>query len=217
MSVHTDDAQTLDTLARSRIVPVIVLDDPRQARPLADALLAGGISCAEITLRTPAGLAAVAELASRDDLLVGAGTVLTAHQVDAAVDAGAQFIVSPGLGLDVVDRARRRGVTVLPGVATATELQAAAGAGLGAVKFFPAGALGGLGMLDALSGPFPGMRFMPSGGVTAANAGAYLAHPAVFAVGGSWMVPRAVVNAGDAATITRLCRAAVAALAVENA
>ncbi len=204
----------LNRLAVARIVPVIVLDDAADAGPLADALLAGGIDCAEITLRTPAGLAAVQALAHRDDILVGAGTVLTAAQTDEAVAAGARFVVSPGLGLDVVHRAQRLGVTVLPGVATATELQAAAAAGLGAVKFFPAGALGGLGMLNALAGPFPGMRFMPSGGVTAENASDYLAHPSVFAVGGSWMVPRALIGAGRFAEITALCRRTVDALAV---
>jgi len=204
----------LDRLAVARIVPVIVLDDAADAGPLADALLAGGIDCAEITLRTPAGLAAVQALAHRDDILVGAGTVLTAAQTDEAVAAGARFVVSPGLGLDVVSRAQQLGVAVLPGVATATELQTAAAAGLGAVKFFPAGALGGLGMLDALAGPFPGMRFMPSGGVTAENAADYLAHPSVFAVGGSWMVPRTLIGAGRFAEITALCRRTVDALAV---
>ena len=204
----------LDRLAVARIVPVIVLDDAADAGPLADALLAGGIDCAEITLRTPAGLAAVQALAHRDDILVGAGTVLTAAQTDEAVAAGARFVVSPGLGLDVVSRAQQLGVAVLPGVATATELQAAAAAGLGAVKFFPAGALGGLGMLNALAGPFPGMRFMPSGGVTAENASDYLAHPSVFAVGGSWMVPRTLIGAGRFAEITALCRRTVDALAV---
>ena len=207
----------LDRLAVARIVPVIVLDDAADAGPLADALLAGGIDCAEITLRTPAGLAAVQALAHRDDILVGAGTVLTAAQTDEAVAAGARFVVSPGLGLDVVQRARQLGVTVLPGVATATELQAAAAAGLGAVKFFPAGALGGLAMLDALAGPFPGMRFMPSGGVTAENAADYLAHPSVFAVGGSWMVPRTLIGAGRFAEITALCHRTVDALAVPGA
>lgn len=206
----------LDRLAVARIVPVIVLDDAADAGPLADALLAGGIDCAEITLRTPAGLAAVHALAHRDDILVGAGTVLSAAQTDEAVAAGARFLVSPGLGLDVVQRAQQLGVTVLPGVATATELQAAAAAGLGTVKFFPAGALGGLGMLDALAGPFPGMRFMPSGGVTAGNAADYLAHPSVFAVGGSWMVPRGLIGAGRFAEITALCRRTVDALAVHG-
>lgn len=210
------DLPTIDWLGQARLVPVIVLDDPADAEPLADALLAGGIDCAEITFRTPAGPAAVAALAHRHDLLVGAGTVLTADQVDVAVAAGARFLVSPGLDLDMVERARQHGVTVLPGVATATEVQAAVGAGLGAVKFFPAGQLGGLGMLDALAGPFPGMRFMPSGGVTEANAGEYLGHPSVFAVGASWMVPRSMIRMGDFASVTRLCRRAVAALAVSH-
>jgi 2-dehydro-3-deoxyphosphogluconate aldolase/(4S)-4-hydroxy-2-oxoglutarate aldolase len=210
------DDPALDWLSRSRLVPVIVLDDAAHAEQLADALLAGGIDCAEITFRTAAGPGALATLADRNDLLVGAGTVVTPDQVDAAVDSGAKFIVSPGLGLDVVERAQHHGVAVLPGVATASEVQAAASAGLAAVKLFPADQLGGLSMLDALAGPFPTMRFMPSGGITAANAADYLLHPSVFAVGASWTAPRAMIQAGDFEIITQLCRRAIDSLAVPD-
>jgi 2-dehydro-3-deoxyphosphogluconate aldolase/(4S)-4-hydroxy-2-oxoglutarate aldolase len=199
----------LDQLAVIRVVPVVVIDDPAHAEALADALVAGGLPCAEITFRTPAAEAAIHNISARGDILVGAGTVLTAAQVDRAVDAGARFVVSPGFGIDVVTRARERGIAVLPGVATASEIQAAVGAGLNAVKFFPAEQSGGLDMLGALSAPFPGLRFMPSGGVSPTNAAGYLAHPAVFAVGGSWMVPRATVATGDFETVRRLTKETV--------
>jgi len=177
-------------------MPIVTLDDPRQAHPLADSLLAGGISCVEVTLRTPAGIRAIELLAAREELLVGAGTVVNAAQVDLAADAGAAFVVSPGLGLDVLERARERGLAVLPGVASASEVQAAVLQGLERVKLFPAGVLGGLGLIDAIAGPFPQVSFMPSGGVSAANLGAYLAHPAVFSAGCSWIATRGDIAAG---------------------
>lgn len=203
----------LERIGTMGVVPVVVLDDVAQAEPLGDALVAGGLPCAEVTFRTAAGEAALEALAARGDLLVGAGTVLTAAQVDRAVDAGAAFIVSPGLSAEVVRRAQERGVTALPGTATASEVQAAVNLGLEAVKLFPARILGGTDMLDALCGPFPGMRFMPSGGVTLASAGEYLQHPAVLAVGGSWMVPRSRIAAGDFDAIRSLTEETVSALA----
>ncbi len=202
---HTSTATVPEMLADIRIVPVVVLDDPSGANELADALVAGGISCAEITFRTPAGLEALKSLRGRTDILLGAGTVLDAADVDLAADAGARFIVSPGFGADVAARCRERGLTAIPGVATASELQAAVAAGLRHVKFFPAEQAGGLPMLSALSGPFPEVRFMPSGGLRPDNVNAYLDHPAVFAAGGSWMVPRATIVAGDFQEIARLC------------
>ena len=194
-----------DTLTAIGIVPVIVLDDPSRANELADALIEGGIPCAEITFRTPAGLEALKALRGRTDILLGAGTVLNATDVDLAADAGARFIVSPGLGTDVMDRCRERGLIAIPGITTASELQAAAAAGLRHVKFFPAELAGGIPMLNTLFAPFPGMSFMPSGGLTFDNVSAYLEHPAVFAAGGSWMVPRAAITAGDFGEVTRLC------------
>lgn len=183
----------LTRIAALRVMPVVVLDDASRASPLADALVSGGIPCAEITFRTPAGERALRALATRTDILVGAGTVLTVEQVDRAVDSGARFIVSPGLDRDVVERAKELAVPMLPGIATPTELQAAVGLGLDAVKLFPAEQLGGLGMIDALAAPFPRVRFMPSGGITLRNAADYLAHPSVFAIGGSWMAPRDLI------------------------
>lgn len=143
----------LERLAVLRVVPIVVLDDSRAAAPLADALVDGGLACAEVTLLTSAGLATIAAMSSRSDILVGAGTILTPHQVDEVVDAGTQFIVSPGFALDVVNRARERRVLVLPGTVTASELQAALGEGLEAVKIFPAEVLGGVPLISALAGP----------------------------------------------------------------
>jgi 2-dehydro-3-deoxyphosphogluconate aldolase/(4S)-4-hydroxy-2-oxoglutarate aldolase len=207
---------TLPTLQRA-IVPVVVLDDERGAEPLADALTKGGISCAEITFRTAAAPSAIRRIAARPDFLVGAGTVITPGQVDAAVDAGARFIVSPGLDLDVVTRARQLGVPVLPGIATPSELQAAVRAGLTAVKVFPVDQLGGVGFLDALSAPFPEVRFFPSGGIRPDNARSFLDHPAVFAIGASWMVSRTDVRSGRFDRITRASRAAATALELDEA
>ena len=204
---------SFEDLERIRIVPVIVIDDAGAAPDLAAALEAGGIGCAEITLRTTSGIAAIRAVATaHPGFTVGAGTVLTVDDVDRVAEAGARFVVSPGLDEVVVDHARERGLAALPGIATATELQRAVGAGLERVKFFPAGSLGGVDAIETLSGPFPGIRFLPSGGVSASNARAYLASPAVFAVSGSWMAPRDLIAAADWGEITRRSAAAVALL-----
>lgn len=203
----------LDELALRRIVPVVVLDDAASAGPLAEALVSGGLPVAEVTLRTAAALDAIAAMAARNDLLVGAGTVLTAAQVDQAVDAGARFVVSPGTSRAVVERARERGVAVLPGAVTATEIQAALDLGIDTVKFFPAGTSGGTAAIKALAAPFGGVRFVPTGGISAANLDEYLSIPSVVAVGGSWMVPQAAIREGDFDAVRRLTAEAVAALA----
>jgi 2-dehydro-3-deoxyphosphogluconate aldolase / (4S)-4-hydroxy-2-oxoglutarate aldolase len=187
----------IETLSAARIVPVIVIDDAARAGDLADALAEGGIRAVEVTLRTAAGLDAMAAMAAHGGLTVGAGTVLTTDQVNASADAGATFVVSPGVDDDVISRAQELGLAALPGTATATEVQRALRAGLTELKLFPADRLGGLAMLDSLAGPFPGIRFMPSGGVGAGNAVDYLAHPAVFAISGSWMATRAAIGAAD--------------------
>ena len=186
----------VERLARDRFLPVVVLDDVDEAEPLADALVAGGLGTVEVTLRTPAGLPALRRLAGRSDLLVGAGTVVEAEQVDAVVAAGARFVVTPGFDHSVVHRCRRLGVPVLPGVATASEVMAALSLGVDVVKLFPAGLLGGPAMVDALAGPFPGLRVVPSGGVTADSAPEYLARPSVPAVSGSWVTPRDLRSLG---------------------
>jgi 2-dehydro-3-deoxyphosphogluconate aldolase / (4S)-4-hydroxy-2-oxoglutarate aldolase len=198
-------------LERVRVLPVVSLSDAALARPLAEALLAGGLPIAEITLRTAAGLASIREAAAVPGFTVAAGTVLTAEQVDACVDAGAGMIVSPGLDDAVVARTQERGATAVPGVATASEVQRALAAGCTDLKLFPAGLLGGPDLIRALGAPFPQVRFVPSGGVSAATAPDYARLPNVLAVSGSWMVPADAV-ATDPARITALAREAVAAV-----
>ncbi|PKQ31944.1 MAG: keto-deoxy-phosphogluconate aldolase [Actinobacteria bacterium HGW-Actinobacteria-2] len=192
-----------------RIVPVVVLDEVEAADPLAAALVAGGLPVAEVTFRTPAAADAIRVMAERGDIMVGAGTVLSARQVDDAVAAGASFVVSPGFSAAVVDRCAELGVPVLPGAVTATEIQAALEAGLSVVKFFPAATSGGPAAIRALAAPFPGLRFVPTGGVAADNLADYLAIPAVVAVGGSWMVARSLISAGAFVEVSRLAREAV--------
>lgn len=201
-------------LDRLAIVPVVVIDDPGRAPDLIAALVAGGIRCAEITLRTEAAIPAIraAAEAATDDFLVAAGTVLSRTDVEDAVHAGARLIVSPGLDDAVVARSAELGVASVPGVATATEVQRAFSVGLERLKFFPAAPMGGLAMMEALAAPFPGVRFMPSGGVDASNAAEYAASPAVFAVSGSWMAPRELIAAGDWLEITRRSREAMTAV-----
>lgn len=197
-------------LSLAHIVPVVVVDDAANADALAGALVAGGLPVAEVTLRTDAALRSIRTMAARGDILVGAGTVLTVAQVDDVVAAGASFVVSPGLSQSVVERCRERGVFVLPGAVTATEIQAALELGLTTVKFFPANTCGGAPAIAALAAPFGEVGFVPTGGVGPQNLAEYLAVPAVLAVGGSWMVPRDRVNAGDFTGITQLTAAAVA-------
>jgi 2-dehydro-3-deoxyphosphogluconate aldolase/(4S)-4-hydroxy-2-oxoglutarate aldolase len=200
----------LSALIAARLVPVVVLDDAADADGLAGALVAGGLPVAEVTFRTPAAQDSIRAMAARGDVLVGAGTVLTPAQVDQAVAAGARFVVSPGLSRAVVERCQEHGVLALPGAVTATEVQAALELGLNTVKFFPAGTSGGAAAIAALSGPFGGVQFVPTGGVGPGNLAQYLAIGAVAAVGGSWMVPRDRVKAGDFAAIRQLTADAVA-------
>ena len=200
----------LSALSSARLVPVVVLDDASDADDLAGALVAGGLPVAEVTFRTAAAQDSIRAMADRGDILVGAGTVLTAAQVDQAVAAGASFVVSPGLSRAVVERCQEHGVLVLPGAITATEIQAALELGLTTVKFFPAGTSGGAPAIKALSAPFVGVSFVPTGGVGPNNLGDYLSLPSVVAVGGSWMVPNTLVTAGDFAGIAQLTADAVA-------
>lgn len=198
----------------SRIIPVVVIHQADRAEALGEALVAGGIPVAEVTLRTAAALAAIRRLSANEDLLVGAGTVLTAHQVDQAAEAGAEFIVSPGFSAAVVRRAQQHGLPVFPGAVTPTEIMAALDLGLTTLKFFPANVYGGPAALKALGAPFPQVRFVPTGGVSTGNLADYLSLPSVAAVGGSWMVPTDAIDAGDTTTIRRLCAEAVRAAAI---
>ena len=194
----------LQVLEQARVVPLITLADANAASPLREALAAAELPLAEVALRTPAAGEALRRLAGDPGLLVGAGTVITADQAEFAAGAGARFIVSPGFSPAVVHRSRELGLLAIPGIATATELQAAYEAGLRLVKFFPAEPTGGTRTLQALAAVYPQVQFLPSGGITAANLASYLHRPEVLAVSGSWMVPEKAILAGDFATVTQL-------------
>jgi 2-dehydro-3-deoxyphosphogluconate aldolase/(4S)-4-hydroxy-2-oxoglutarate aldolase len=182
--------EALARLRATRVVPVIVIDDPDDAVPLARALTAGGLACAEITFRTPRAADALRRIAAEvPEMFVGAGTVLTPAQAKAARDAGAQFIVAPGFGPRMVDYCLEQGLPVFPGICTPTEVEAALEKGLTTLKFFPAEQSGGLAFLKAIAGPYVGVNFMPTGGINANNIGSYLAFNRVVACGGSWMAP----------------------------
>jgi len=200
-----------DLAAQGPVIPVIVLQRLDDALPLAEALLAGGVRVLEVTLRTPAALAGIEVIArALPDAIVGAGTLRTPADVRAALDAGARFGVSPGYAATLSAECRRLGLPLLPGVATASEVMAAAADGHDLLKFFPAAAAGGVPMLKALAGPFPEVVFCPTGGVGPDNAASYLALPNVAVCGGSWLTPDDAVVAGDWARITRLAREAAA-------
>ena len=202
-------AEALETLSRIGLVPVITIDSPRNAVPLAEALLDGGIGCAEVTFRTPSAGEAIHGISSTcGELLVGAGTVLTVEQAEQAEQAGARYVVAPGFDPAVVDWCQAHNVPVIPGVATPTEISMALARGLDLLKFFPAEAMGGVPTLRALSAPFASVRFVPTGGITAANLPQYLALPNVAACGGSWMVKESMISAGKFTEIARLSRQA---------
>lgn len=201
----------VDRIREIGIVPVVEVPDAALAVPLADALAAAGIPCAEVTFRTTAAAEAIRRLRdARPGLLVGAGTVLTVAQVEEAVAAGAAFVVSPGFGRAVVERCLEAGLPVLPGVCTPTEVQAALDAGLTTLKLFPAEAVGGVAYLRALASPFGQVRFVPTGGIDAANLASYLALPNVAACGGSWFVRRELLERGDWTAVERLAAEAAA-------
>lgn len=204
---------TLAELTQYRIVPVVVLNDATNADGLAQALVAGGLPVAEVTFRTAAAAESIKIMAQRDDLIVGAGTVRNVQQVEQAIEAGAKFIVSPGLRADIVKRAQEIGVPVLPGVATPSEILAAEDLGIKTVKFFPANVYGGAAGIKALSAPFGDIQFVPTGGVKPTNLGEFLTIPCIPAVGGSWMVPAKTVDAGEFDKITALCREAMSLVA----
>jgi 2-dehydro-3-deoxyphosphogluconate aldolase/(4S)-4-hydroxy-2-oxoglutarate aldolase len=189
--MNTAPASPLERLRALRLVPVIVIDDPDDAVPLARALSDGGLPCAEVTFRTSRAGEALERIAAEcPDVLAGAGTVLTPAQAAAARKAGAQFIVSPGFGPAVVDYCLEHDIPVFPGVATPTEIEAALVKGLSVMKFFPAEPLGGVNYLKAMSAPYGKIEFMPTGGISPSNVGGYLALKQVVACGGSWMAPQ---------------------------
>jgi 2-dehydro-3-deoxyphosphogluconate aldolase/(4S)-4-hydroxy-2-oxoglutarate aldolase len=193
------------------ILPVIALDDAAQAVPLARSLAAGGIPVAEVTFRTAAGEEAIRRIAQEvPEVMVGAGTVLTTEQVDRAAGAGAKFIVSPGTNMKVVCHCQEAGVQPIPGVVTPTEIETAMELGLDILKFFPAELSGGLGMIRALAVPYTQVKFIPTGGITAANMEEYLCYDRILACGGSWMVKKDLINAGQYDEIRLLAAEAAA-------
>lgn len=201
----------LEVMHDAPVIPVIVLQDAAQAVPLARALVAGRIRMLEVTLRTPVALACIEAIAKEvPDAVVGAGTVRSAADAQAAAMAGARFVVSPGYTRSVGKACHDLGIALLPGVATGSEIMMAQEDGYTALKFFPAMQSGGTGMLKAWQGPFNDVRFCPTGGVTAANAGEFLALANVACVGGSWLTPADAVEKGDWARITQLARGAAA-------
>lgn len=176
------------------VIPVLVIEDAAQAEPVGRALVAGGLKALEVTLRTPAALEAITAMSRIEGAVVGAGTILRPRDVEGALKAGAQFLVSPGLSPALVDAAKANGAPLLPGVATASEILRGLELGLTHFKFFPAEANGGVAALKALIAPIAEARFCPTGGVTLANAPQYLALESVLCVGGSWMVPKGPAN-----------------------
>jgi 2-dehydro-3-deoxyphosphogluconate aldolase/(4S)-4-hydroxy-2-oxoglutarate aldolase len=195
-----------DELRKTRIVPVIVIKDVANAVPLAKALVEGGLNILEITMRTPAALDAIKAIAAEvKDAIVGAGTVINSDQFAAASNAGAQFVVSPGLTEEVVRASRDFQVPILPGVATASDIMRGLGMGLSTFKFFPAESIGGAPAIKALGGPFPQVRFCPTGGIGAKNLASYLSLPNVICAGGSWMVPS---DLNEAVAFTRAAQMA---------
>ncbi len=203
--------KVLEEIGRMGIVPVVVLDDAKDAEPLAKALCDGGLPCAEVTFRTAAAEESIRIMSEKfPDMLVGAGTVLTTEQVDRAVAAGAKFIVSPGLNPRIVKYCVDKGILITPGTANPSDVEQALEQGLEVVKFFPAEQAGGLKMIKAMAAPYTTVKFMPTGGINANNVRDYLAYDRIIACGGSWMVKGDLVKAGNFEKITELVKEAVA-------
>ena len=203
--------EVLKKIQEIGIVPVVVLDDAKDAAPLAKALIDGGLPCAEVTFRTEAAEECIRIMAEQfPEMLVGAGTVLTTDQVDRAVAAGAKFIVSPGLNPRIVKYCVEKGILITPGCANPSDVEQAIENGLEVVKFFPAEQAGGLPMIKAMAAPYTNMMFMPTGGISPSNVRDYLRVKKIIACGGSWMVKGDLVKSGDYAKITELSKEAVA-------
>ena len=187
------------------IVPVVVIEDASAAAAMSDALCEGGLPAAEVTFRTAAAAEAISIMKQRHpEMLIGAGTVLNGVQVDRAMQAGAEFIVSPGINPNTVRHCQQSEITVIPGTQTPSDMELAVELGLDTVKFFPAELSGGIAMIKACAEPFTGLSFMPSGGINASNAADYLAYDRIIAVGGSWMVRKDLISAGSFDTIRKL-------------
>ena len=201
---------TLEKLGQFGVVPVVVLDDAKDAKPLAKALCDGGLACAEVTFRTDAAEESIRIMTEAyPEMVVGAGTVLTTEQADRAIAAGASFIVTPGLDPEIVRHCIEKNIPITPGVVTPSELAQAYSLGLRIVKFFPAEPSGGLPMIKALAAPYYMMQFRPTGGISAATLSDYLRYEKIFACGGSWMVKGELIKSGDFDKITSLTKEAV--------
>jgi 2-dehydro-3-deoxyphosphogluconate aldolase/(4S)-4-hydroxy-2-oxoglutarate aldolase len=199
-----------EATARAPVVPVLTVHEADHAEPLAEALIRGGMTSVEITLRTPAALEVIRRMGMMgDDLIVGAGTIISEGDVDAAVKAGSAFLVTPGMSPLLLEALSDHDGIILPGIATASEAMARFEEGFGVMKFFPAEAAGGARFLKSLAGPLPHMDFMPTGGITPQNAGDYLSLPNVIAVGGSWIATKEEMAAGDWSAITAKAKEAV--------
>lgn len=203
---------TIQTLAQHRLIPVISLPNAELSNPLADALVAAGLPCVEITFRTAAAEEAIRILAKRGDLFVAAGTVLTIDQAKRAIDAGARCLLSPGTDPTVIEWCRANHADIIPGVATPTDILLAKRLGLSILKFFPAEAMGGTSAIKAIAGPFPELRFIPTGGISPDNLAGYLALPNVLACGGSWLVNRSVLDQRDFNAVREMTSQAVASI-----
>lgn len=202
--------ELLERIGEIGIVPVVVLNDVKDAEPLAQALCDGGLPCAEVTFRTDAAEESIRRMTkSFPDMLVGAGTVLTIDQVDRAVAAGAKFIVSPGLNPKIVKYCNEKGVLIIPGCANPSDVEQAIENGLSVVKFFPAEQAGGLNYIKAIAAPYTGLKFMPTGGINPKNVRSYLAYDKILACGGSWMVKGDLVQAGEFDKVRELVKEAV--------
>ena len=190
--------EVLEQFKKIGIIPVVVLDDAKDAEPLGRALMEGGLPCAEVTFRTAAAEEAIRIMSEKfPDMLVGAGTVLTTEQVDRAVAAGAKFIVSPGINPKVVDYCVKKNIPITPGTCNPSNVETALEFGLDVVKFFPAEAAGGLNYIKAIAAPYTGVQFMPTGGINAENVKDYLKYDRIIACGGSWMVKGELIKNGD--------------------
>ena len=202
--------EVLQKIQEIGIVPVVVLNDAKDAAPLAKALCDGGLPCAEVTFRTEAAEESIRIMAEQfPDMLIGAGTVLTTEQVDRAVAAGAKFIVSPGLNPRIVKYCVEKGILITPGCANPSDIEQALENGLEVVKFFPAEPAGGLNMIKAMAAPYVGVKFMPTGGINQTNVREYLAYDRLLACGGSWMVKGSLIDAGEFDKIEAITREAV--------
>ncbi|GAA5146042.1 bifunctional 4-hydroxy-2-oxoglutarate aldolase/2-dehydro-3-deoxy-phosphogluconate aldolase [Prosthecobacter algae] len=208
--------EIIELLAHHRIIPNVIIDDLRSVKPLSDALVAGGLPVVEVALRTQDSLAALERLLDRRDMIVGAGTVTTLAQFDAAWRLGVRFIVTPGFDENILRHGRRRDLLVIPGAVTPTEIMQAQNLGASLVNFFPSQAFGGLTAIEALAGPFPKMQFLATGGVNLENLAGYIKNPNVVACGGTWMARREWIQKGEWEKVREACGKTVAVVRNPN-